>query len=194
MFVWHDPGVLIDRDLELELVDRFPGDPARGWVPAYVFRMIHPGEDETLGHIHLRIGNPESLVLYGGHIGYGVAPAHRGHHYAARACRLLFPLARSHGFRVLWITCDPENTASRRTCELAGAEFVEIVGLPEGSDMYRQGSRQKCRYRLDRCCHTDAASPALASPELGGTMARARSAESGEDCGPCYGREEPHDA
>ncbi|MBM3189564.1 MAG: GNAT family N-acetyltransferase [Chloroflexi bacterium] len=113
--------------------------------------MAHPGEKEQLGSIQLRIGDSEHLRLYAGHIGYGVAPEHRGHHYAARACRLLMPLARSHGFRALWITCDPDNIASRRTCELAGAEFVEIVDLSEDSDMYRNGSRQKCRFRLDLC-------------------------------------------
>jgi tagatose 1,6-diphosphate aldolase len=48
----------------------------------------------------------------------------------------------------LWITCNPENVASRRTCEFAGAEFVEIVDLPTNIDMYLEGERQKCRYRL----------------------------------------------
>jgi tagatose 1,6-diphosphate aldolase len=62
---------------------------------------------------------------------------------------LLLPLARRHGLKDLWITCNPDNLASRRTCELAGAEFVEIVDLPANSGMYRRGDRQKCRYRLD---------------------------------------------
>jgi tagatose 1,6-diphosphate aldolase len=59
------------------------------------------------------------------------------------------PLARRHGLYALWITCNPENVASRRTCELTGAEFVEIVDLPPESDMYERGERRKCRYRLD---------------------------------------------
>jgi len=48
-----------------------------------------------------------------------------------------------------WITCNPDNAASRRTCELAGAVLVEIVDLPEDIDMYQEGERQKCRYRLE---------------------------------------------
>ena len=48
----------------------------------------------------------------------------------------------------LWITCNPDNLASRRTCELAGAEFMGIVDLPPDSDMYLEGERQKCRYLL----------------------------------------------
>ena len=87
--------------------------------------------------------------MYGGHIGYGVLPRYRGHRYAARACKLLFPLARRHGLNPLWITCNPDNIASRRTCELAGGKLVEIVDLPEDIDMYQAGERQKCRYRFD---------------------------------------------
>lgn len=48
----------------------------------------------------------------------------------------------------LWITCNPDNRASRRTCELAGAALMEIVDLPSNSDMYLEGDRQKYRYRL----------------------------------------------
>jgi len=148
-FEFLDPGRLVDGDLELVLDETRPADPVRGYVPGYVFKMVPGGGGACAGHISLRIGNPFPLVLYGGHIGYGVEEEYRGRHYAARACRLLMDLARHHGLRALWITCTPENTASRRTCELAGAEFVEIVDLPPDSDMYRRGERRKCRYRLD---------------------------------------------
>jgi arginase family enzyme/predicted acetyltransferase len=148
-FEFLDPGPLADGDLELVLEERLPANPVRRHVPVYKFKIVPAGQDETLGHIDLRVGNPFSLVLYGGHIGYSIEPEHRGHHYAARACRLLMPLARRHGLHALWITCNPENTASRRTCELAGAEFVEIVDLPPESDMYQIGERRKCRYRLE---------------------------------------------
>ena len=48
----------------------------------------------------------------------------------------------------LWITADPRNTASRRSCELAGARFIEIVDLPVGCEMYEAGDRQRCRFHL----------------------------------------------
>jgi predicted acetyltransferase len=149
MFEFHDPGKLIDKDLELVLVEKYPGDPAIGYVPAYKFRMTLVGQDKEIGHIELRVGSTNHIVMYGGHMGYGVVPEHRGHRYAARACRLLLALAASHALETIWITCNPDNTASRRTCELAGAELVEIVDLPEDTDMYREGERRKCRYRLD---------------------------------------------
>ena len=78
--------------------------------------------------------NGESLY-YGGHIGYAVDAGYRGHHYAARACRLLFGLARRHGMGYLIITCDPENTASARTALAAGFEWVERAVLPETNEM-----------------------------------------------------------
>ncbi len=149
MFEFYDPGWLDDGDLALVLCEVYPGDERRGYVPAYRFKMTLNGQKQEVGRIELRVGNSEHIVLYAGHIGYRVLPMYRGHHYAARSCTLLLPLARHHGLNPLWITCNPDNYASRRTCELAGATFVEIVDLPEDNDMYQIGERQKCRYRLD---------------------------------------------
>ena len=96
-----------------------------------------------------KVGNTHHIVMYGGHFAYGVLPEQRGHRYAARACRLLFPLARGHDLKTIWITCNPDNIASARTCELAGCEPVEIVDVPKDTDMYRKGVRQKRRYKID---------------------------------------------
>ncbi len=148
MFKFLNPGHLVDDDLELVLVEEYPGNASIGYVPAYKFEMQFAGTDTKVGNIELRVGDTHHIVMYGGHIAYGVLPQYRGHRFAARACNLLFPLARSHGMETLWITCNPDNIASRRTCELAGGELVEIVDLPGDTDMYQQGERQKCRYRF----------------------------------------------
>lgn len=148
-FAFFDPGPLADGDLTLTLRICLPGDPARGWAPSYEFEMRHTADGTLMGNISLRIGESDHIVLYAGHIGYEVFPEHRCHHYAARACRLLLPLALRHGLEVVWITCDPDNWASRRTCELAGARFVEIVRVPPTDVLYLMGHRWKCRYRLD---------------------------------------------
>ena len=146
---FHDPGELIDDDLELVLVGTFPGDPAKGYAPSYNFEMRLAGEGTPIGRISLRIGDTEAIRGWVGHIGYQVYPYYRGHHYAARSCRLLLPLAKRHGIDPVWITCNPENIASRRTCELAGASFIEIVEVPHDHDICRRGEPLKCRYRLD---------------------------------------------
>lgn len=148
-YSFREPGELTDGDLRLVLVKTLPPDPEKELVPAYEFEMRHTKSNETLGHISLRIGSTDRIVKYGGHLGYDVLPEHRGHHYAARSCRLLFPFAGQHGMSILWVTCNPDNIASRRTCEIAGGTFIEIVDLPEDNDQYQSGERQKCRYKLE---------------------------------------------
>jgi predicted acetyltransferase len=138
---------LRDGDMELHLVRRSAADARRSWAPAYHFEIRVPPKD-VAGWIDLRVGDAREIALYNGHIGYTVREPYRGRRYAARACRLLCEIARQHGFTELWITCNPENVASRRTCELAGAEYIETVELPPNTDLYRRGERRKCRYRM----------------------------------------------
>lgn len=59
------------------------------------------------------------------------------------------PLARKHGLETLWITCNPDNVASSRTCESLGAEVVEKVDPPRNKNAYRKGERQKLRYKIE---------------------------------------------
>ncbi|MGH7214293.1 MAG: GNAT family N-acetyltransferase, partial [Tepidisphaeraceae bacterium] len=128
-----------------------------GRVPSYHFwmRVRHAPDDRLAppplviaGGIGLRIGMNHELEMYSGHLGYHVYPASRGNHYAERACRLLLPLARRHGIAPVWITCNPDNAASRRTCERLGAEFVETVRVPDSHEFFHRGERHKCRYRI----------------------------------------------
>jgi len=148
-FIFVDPGPLVDGDLSLVLVVTEQQSPERVEVPTYRFAMRWSGFEGDAGFVNLRVGNTENIVLYRGHIGYGVEPEHRGRHFAARSCLLLLPLARRHGLTPLWITCDPDNVASRKTCERVGATLMEIVDVPEGASAYRYGARRKCRYRMD---------------------------------------------
>ncbi len=113
------------------------------------FSFLHRSQVTIAGSISLRIGHNLNLDRYLGHVGYHVLPPARGHHFAERSVRLLLPIARAHGHKLLWITCNPDNYASRRTCERLGAEYVDIVKVPEDNPLYSQGDREKCRYRLD---------------------------------------------
>ena len=148
-FRFLDPGRLVDGELELVLVRRDPGDDSWDWSPTYIFEMRHTIRGVRMGTISLRIGHTENLEKYAGHIGYYVSPPYRGHRYAARSCRLLLPLAKQHGINPVWITCNPDNLPSRRTCEIVGAVYVETVPVPRDHILYLQGDRYKCRYRVD---------------------------------------------
>jgi predicted acetyltransferase len=118
-------------------------------VPACFFAIVRLDSGQRVGEINLRLGSTSHIERYAGHIGYTIDLEHRGHRYAARAVRLLIPLAREHGINPLWLTCDSENLASRRSCELAGAQFIEIIDVPESCIIHRSGHPRKCRYRLD---------------------------------------------
>ncbi len=134
-------------DLELRLADYSVHAYHR--VPTYFFRMMSIDREEEMGTVNLRIGSTPHVERYAGHIGYGVHAAYRGHHYAARSVVLLRPLACSLGIDPIWITCDPENTASRRSLEIAGAELIEIVDVAEDCGIRKYGGKaRKCRYRL----------------------------------------------
>lgn len=147
-FAFLDPGRLIDNDVELVLVERKPAVQEKCYFPSYIFKIRNVQSGEKVGLINLRIGNNDN-TKYGGHIGYNVVEEYRGHQSAARSCKLLFPLAKRHGINPLWITCNPENIASRKTCERAGGKLIKIVDLPEENEQYQRGDRQKCCYRFD---------------------------------------------
>jgi predicted acetyltransferase len=138
---------LTDGEITLELVTQVPGDTAKAWVPTHHYQIQKATTKEPVGRIDLRLGYTWDLVRYGGQIGYTVDEKFRGHRYAAKACLLLKPVAQEYGMDVLWITCNPDNWPSRKTCEYLGATLVEIVDLPEESALYQRGERQKCRYR-----------------------------------------------
>ena len=85
-----------------------------------------------------------AIERYAGHLGLRGVPAFRGNRLAERSCRLILPLARRHGFHELWITCNPDNWPSRRTCERLGAELIDTVDVPRDSDVFAPGSERKC--------------------------------------------------
>lgn len=50
----------------------------------------------------------------------------------------------------LYITCNPDNLASRKTCEYLQGEFFGIVELPEDNDMrINDGETQKCIFMFN---------------------------------------------
>ena len=144
-FEFTDHDLLTDGTIDLRIDEKVPADPSKGHVPAYHYTIVRHGTAETIGIIRLRVGHVPSL-LTSGHIGYAVEEGHRGHRYAARACLLLARVARAHGLNPVIITCDPENVASRRTCERIGASLRGTYEVPTDHEMYRAGRRKVCRY------------------------------------------------
>lgn len=142
-----DTGFLEHDEIKLVLERTAKEDKEKGYLPAYYFAICDKN-GQKMGICDLRVGHNENS-LYGGNIGYAIEEPYRGHSYAGKACRLLFELAKKHQMEYVIITCSPENTASRKTCEYAGGVFQGIFPLPEWNEMYQMGSREKCRYYVE---------------------------------------------
>ena len=138
---------LRDQEIVLRLDHTCGAQPEKRWLPAYYFQICLP-DGTGVGRCDLRIGHNDKTYI-GGNIGYGIDAPYRGHHYAARACELLFRQARKHQMDHVIITCDPMNRASRRTCELAGGKYLETAPIPEDNEMYAEGKRQVMVWRFD---------------------------------------------
>ena len=140
--VWQDGEIYLKQSFYLK-----EGRPETGYVPVYFFRIHRLSDDIEVGHCDLRVGLNDRIMI-AGNIGYGIWEKHRGHHYAAKACKILFAIAKELGMTELLITCDPTNLASSRTCQLAGCQLLAIVDVPPESIDYDMGFRQKCQYHI----------------------------------------------
>ena len=137
---------LRDAEIMLRLTETHDAQPEKRWVPLYKFDICLL-DGTKVGYCDLRIGYNDKTYI-GGNIGYGIDAPYRGHHYAAKACALLFRQARKHGMDYLIITCVPENAASSRTCQLAGGQYIETAAIPEDNEMYAEGKRWVMVYKF----------------------------------------------
>lgn len=144
--MFFDTENLKTDEIFLNLDKTVDGNPAKKWVPAYYFKINRVSDGKEVGHCDLRVGNTERL-FFGGNIAYTVYEKYRGNHYAGKACLLLLMLARTHNMKYLYITCNPDNYASRKTCEYAGGKLMAIIDLPTDNDMFLEdGETHKCIY------------------------------------------------
>ncbi|HYF81865.1 MAG TPA: GNAT family N-acetyltransferase [Clostridia bacterium] len=137
---------LSDGEIDIVLYEKYPGDSTKGFVPVFKFSILLNKTGEKIGYINLRLKDTEKIVRYIGHIGYGINEAFRGNKFASKACNLVKKVANDLGMEKLVITCNPDNYASKRTCEIIGAKLIEIVDIPETSDAFSVDEQKKCRY------------------------------------------------
>ncbi|MFH8606354.1 GNAT family N-acetyltransferase [Streptomyces sp. NPDC018029] len=68
------------------------------------------------------------LREYGGHIGYDVRPTARRRGHATRMLLGCLPYAARLGLESVLVTCDTDNTGSRKVIEAAGGTFEDERG------------------------------------------------------------------
>lgn len=113
-----------------------------------VFWLIDNGRYVGQTSIRPELGTPY-LITYGGHIGYSIRPSHRRQGYGRRVLQLALEQCATLGLERALVTCDEDNTASRRIIEANGGVFEsgmlmdDIVARAEG----RAGEQvRKLRY------------------------------------------------
>ena len=131
------PDIMIDAELELELEEARPSKPEKGFVPEYRFSMVNTKTGAVMGNISLRVGLTEKLKELGGHIGYEVEEQYRGNNYAARSCRLLYPLFRKLEINPAVITCALDNLPSVRTIESLGGTLIATKSVEIEPSIFR---------------------------------------------------------
>lgn len=124
-FKFLTPIQMEDNSLILQLNSTSNADLNLNRVPSYHFDIILKNLNKRIGYIDFRVALNERLSVYGGHVGYGIDTEFRGHNYAAKSCLLLFEFIKKHNLKEILITCDPNNIASKRTCEIIGGKLIK---------------------------------------------------------------------
>ena len=91
--MFYDVKDLKDDEIFLKPTKTCEAQPEKRWLPAYYFEICLL-DGRRVGFCDLRIGHNDKTYI-GGNIGYGIDEPFRGHHYAAKACRLAFQQAQS---------------------------------------------------------------------------------------------------
>ena len=112
------------------------GDVDEGKVPASFYLAEVDGI--LVGRVSIRHELNEWLLGFGGHVGYGVRPAHRRRGYAAEILRQALEVTDSLGIERVLVTCDDDNVGSAKVIERCGGVFESIVGDAETSTPIRR--------------------------------------------------------
>ena len=103
-------------------------DPATprpaGWVTGTYLWIVD--DDEVVGRISLRHTLTPWLLEVGGHIGYAVRPSARRRGHASAALGLMLGVASERGMDPVLVTCDDDNTGSRRVIEANGGVLEDV--------------------------------------------------------------------
>ena len=137
---------LHDSEIRLVLIDTKEAIPEKHYVPAYSFDIALL-DGTVVGNCSFKIWQNE-VTWFCGNIGYEILEPFRGHHYALKACRLLYRLAIMHEMDYVIITCNVNNVASERTIQLAGGMFISEEDVPEYTEQYKKGSKRVKIYKV----------------------------------------------
>ncbi|MGA7835112.1 MAG: GNAT family N-acetyltransferase [Acidimicrobiales bacterium] len=102
--------------------------------PHYVrgTQLVADVDGEIVGRASLRFELNDFLAERGGHIGYGVARAHRRKGYATEILRQALIVIRAEGVDAVLVTCEKDNVGSFRAIEHNGGVLESFASAWEG--------------------------------------------------------------
>ena len=145
MFFRRNRAEYSDGIIDLIPLQVAPPDSGLQFGHERVWKITIHNSRKEIGQLSYRDGESR-CIYYFGHIGYHIDPPYRGHHYALRACLLIRNEIRLSGKSSVVITCDPDNGASRKTCEHLHCLLEGISPVPPDLREKYELSSLKCRY------------------------------------------------
>ena len=92
-----------------------------------VLLCLRKSDMKMVGCMQLHNVLNERMKRFSGHVGYSVRPSERRRGYAKKMLAKAKDYLSSFGFKEIYVSCLPENEASRRTILANGGEFIETV-------------------------------------------------------------------
>jgi predicted acetyltransferase len=124
---WKEPDAFAEYVTELRDQSREDAPRPDNWVPSTTLWWVD-GE-EYLGRLAIRHRLTQHLLDYGGHIGYDVRPSARRRGHATAMLAAALPMARELGIDRVLVTCDADNTGSRKVIEANGGVLEDQRGV-----------------------------------------------------------------
>jgi predicted acetyltransferase len=100
-----------------------------GWIPCTTLWLVDA--DDYVGSVNIRHELTDWLERLGGHIGYAIRPMRRRQGYGTLICRLALDASRELGLDRVLITCDEDNTGSRKIIERNGGVYENSLPQAE---------------------------------------------------------------
>lgn len=145
-FVFEDSFDELDTPrLKLRVIAKEQGSEKE--IPYYWYEIRKKPDMTPVGKISIRIGH-NYHSYYNGNIGYEIDEAYRGQRFAGEAAKAVLRVAGYHGMHKLYLTCEADNAASRRTIESLGARLVEMTEIPKDYFGWYEGIPQYRIYGL----------------------------------------------
>lgn len=89
--------------------------------------LVDDNKDFFIGEISIRHNLTDSLLRYGGHIGYGIRYSEWNKGYGTSMLKLALEKAKEMGISKVLITCDDNNPASAKVMEKNDMVFQDKV-------------------------------------------------------------------